>query len=218
VTKITEDKKVARQRGKRRRQEIIDSAAQVFYEKGYEAASTQDIADLVGILKGSLYYYVESKEDFLFEVIKEVNNAALGVLGRVQASAGGPAEKLAALGRAHLEFYFANRIKATVFFRELDALAPERRKELHGVTHMYRVFIAELITFGQAQGVVNPRLDPPVTALAIVEMLNSVSRWYDPEGPASSALIIEQFLAILLEGMTVPVGDQVSAAAAGSAS
>lgn len=201
MTKITEDKKVGRPRVKRRRQEIIDAAAQVFYEKGYDAASTQDIADLVGILKGSLYYYVESKEDFLFEVIKETNNAALGVLGRVQASAGGPAEKLDALARAHLEFYFANRIKATVFFRELDALSLERRKELHEVTHVYRMFIAELITAGQAQGVVNPRLDPPIAALAMVEMLNSVSRWYDPEGPAPSSLIIDQFRIIILEGM-----------------
>jgi AcrR family transcriptional regulator len=200
---IMEDGQVRtrRTRTKRRRQEMIDAAANVFYEKGYDAASTQDIAEVVGILKGSLYYYVESKEDFLFEVIKEANDMALGVLERVQAAEGGPAEKLGALVRGHLEFYLNNRIKATVFFRELNVLSPDRRKALHEVGHMYRVFIARLITEGQKQGVVNVDLDPPVAALAMVEMLNSISRWYDPKGPASREKIIEQYLTMLLDGM-----------------
>lgn len=180
---------------------MIDAAAQVFYEKGYDAASTQDIAEVVGILKGSLYYYVESKEEFLFEVIKEANDMALGVLERVQAAEGGPREKLAALIRGHLDFYLGNRVKATVFFRELNALSQQRRKELHEVGRVYRVFIARLITEGQKQGVVNPALDPAIAALAVVEMLNSISRWYDPNGPVSSEHIIQQYLAIIISGV-----------------
>lgn len=198
------DVRVRRTRTMRRRQEIIDAAAQVFYEKGYDAASTQDIAEVVGILKGSLYYYVESKEDFLFEVIKEANDMALAVLEQVQAAEGGPAEKLVALIRGHLNYYFANRTKATVFFRELNSLSPDRRKELHEVGHVYRVFVARLITEGQRQGVINPNVDPRVAAVAMIEMLNSVSRWYDPTGPATMDHIIDQYLAMLMSGMSQP--------------
>ena len=45
----------------RRRDEVLDAAAAVFAEKGFHAATTRDIADRLGLLPGSLYYYVESK-------------------------------------------------------------------------------------------------------------------------------------------------------------
>ncbi len=48
---------------KRRDQEVIDAAAKVFYERGFADASVQDVADELGILKGSLYHYIETKED-----------------------------------------------------------------------------------------------------------------------------------------------------------
>ena len=48
-----------------------------FHEKGYEATSIQDIADAVGILKGSLYYYITSKEDLLFEILEDVHQQGI---------------------------------------------------------------------------------------------------------------------------------------------
>ena len=50
---------------------IIAAAAKVFRTKGYHAATVQDIADEVGILKGSLYHHVKSKEDLLYLMVKE---------------------------------------------------------------------------------------------------------------------------------------------------
>lgn len=49
--------------------EIVKAAADVFYKKGYEGASLQDIASAVGLLKGSIYYYIDTKEDLLFELV-----------------------------------------------------------------------------------------------------------------------------------------------------
>ena len=44
---------------------------QGFRTKGYHAATVRDIADEVGILKGSLYHHFDSKEDLLYLVVKE---------------------------------------------------------------------------------------------------------------------------------------------------
>jgi len=54
----------------RRRDEVLDAAASVFAEKGFHAATTRDIADRLGLLPGSLYYYVESKEAAFAEVCR----------------------------------------------------------------------------------------------------------------------------------------------------
>src|ERR1700761_228 len=61
---------------KKRQREIIDAAAKIFHRKGYSETTVQDIADAVGILKGSLYYYIDSKEDLLFQMLLEVHEDA----------------------------------------------------------------------------------------------------------------------------------------------
>ena len=60
--------------------ELIEVATEVFYEKGYDGASLQDIADRLGMPKGSLYYYIQSKEDLLFDVISSVHKDGLAVI------------------------------------------------------------------------------------------------------------------------------------------
>ena len=56
-------------------QEVVDAAAKVFAEKGYRAATLRDIAAELGMLKGSLYYYIETKEDLLYELLRRVHEA-----------------------------------------------------------------------------------------------------------------------------------------------
>src|SRR6266496_3647760 len=73
-------KESQRREPRRRRGEVLDAAVRVFHAKGYDATSIQDIADEVGILKGSIYYYITSKEDVLFEILDEVHRAAFNAV------------------------------------------------------------------------------------------------------------------------------------------
>ncbi len=91
-----------RERPRRRAEEIIDAAAAVFAERGYHGASTQDVADRLGMRQASLYYYFPSKEAALEEVcLRSVGD----FVERAQTIAAGPGraiDKLAALIRSHL--------------------------------------------------------------------------------------------------------------------
>ena len=69
---------------------IIEAAARMFDAKGYSATSTQDIANEVGLLKGSIYYYINSKEDLLFRIIEESHEGALRAIATVSALDVGP--------------------------------------------------------------------------------------------------------------------------------
>src|ERR1700742_4125495 len=60
-------------RVRRRAAEVEEAATDLFHRQGYEATSVEDIAGALGILKGSLYYYISSKEDLLFEIVSEVH-------------------------------------------------------------------------------------------------------------------------------------------------
>src|SRR6266576_966289 len=68
-----------------RKVDVTDAAIDVFWRKGYSAASVQDVADSVGVLKGSLYYYIDSKEDLLYEILHGVHEEALA---RIEAAIG----------------------------------------------------------------------------------------------------------------------------------
>ena len=50
--------------------EIVTAAIQLFQQKGYHATSMQDIADAVGLQKGSLYHYITSKDDLLVDMMR----------------------------------------------------------------------------------------------------------------------------------------------------
>src|SRR5260221_14701391 len=90
------ERRPRRERSERRRQ-VLDAAALVFYSKGYDASSTQDIADEVGMLKGSLYYYVASKEEFLYDIISEIHEGAIRAIAPVMDLDLDTLDKLAAM-------------------------------------------------------------------------------------------------------------------------
>jgi TetR/AcrR family transcriptional regulator, cholesterol catabolism regulator len=83
--------------------ELLQVATQVFYEKGYDAASLQDIADRLGMLKGGLYYYITSKDDLLYTVISEVHRAGPANVESLAAAEGDAPRRLrgAIIGGEH---------------------------------------------------------------------------------------------------------------------
>src|SRR5260370_37926678 len=85
--------------------DIASAAAKVFRTKGYHAATVRDIADEVGILKGSLYHHFDSKEELLYLVVKEPIAQMFRTIAEIAAAEGGAAEKLTRAISAHLEAF-----------------------------------------------------------------------------------------------------------------
>src|ERR1700679_3195574 len=75
-------------KGRRRDREVLRAATTVFYERGYASATVQDVADALGMLKGSLYYYIDSKEDLLYRLLLEIHDGVDEVLAEVEAAEG----------------------------------------------------------------------------------------------------------------------------------
>src|SRR3954451_11837461 len=101
-TRARKDADKAGNNGHRERQ-IIDAATRIFQERGYDATTIQAIADDVGILKGSLYYYIETKEDLLFRISEEVHMGLAANLDTAEAE-GDPLERLRTFIASHVRF------------------------------------------------------------------------------------------------------------------
>src|SRR5512145_909089 len=87
---------------RRRAPQIIEAAARVFAERGFHGATTQDIADVLGIRQASLYYYFASKEEALELVCLQGVGDFFEVAKAIASGPGAAADKLARLVQAHL--------------------------------------------------------------------------------------------------------------------
>lgn len=167
----------------KREREILDAAAGVFHEKGYVASSIQDVADAVGILKGSLYYYIDSKEDLLFGILVDTHHESMRRLAQWQQIEGDALTKLRAFIEGHLMANIANRVKIGVFLHDFRSLSPERRQAIIKDRDVYDGYVRTLIREGQEEGLVNPDADPKIVAMALMGMMNWIYQWYDPAHP-----------------------------------
>lgn len=168
---------------RKRDAEVLDAAARVFYERGYGNASVQDIADEVGILKGSLYHYIDTKEDLLYRVLKGVHDDVQGILEDVQAI-----PDLAPLDRLHLyvsrqvEFNVRNLTRISVYYHDVERLSTERRDAIYTLRRHHETFVKGLIRDAQERGEVATDEDPRLLANCIFATIIWVYRWYQPHG------------------------------------
>jgi AcrR family transcriptional regulator len=186
---------------KRRRSEILDTAARVFYERGYGSTSMQEIADAVGILKGSLYYYIESKEDLLWEILKSVHIEAMRNVQETEALGGTALQKLRAFLTSHVMFNAENLIKTGVFFHDFQLLSVRRRAEIVVERDAYECFLRGLVEQGQAEGDVCPDLDPKLVTLGMLGMMNWIHHWYRKGGESSPTRIAGEYADFLIAGI-----------------
>jgi AcrR family transcriptional regulator len=163
-----------------REQEIYEVAAEIFHKKGYAGTTLQDIADAVGLLKGSLYYYIDSKEDLLYRITQVIHGNARAILDETRALDGTPCEKLYALVKGHVLSFGARLTFIRVFYTEYAALTGERREEIMGERRQYAGYVDELIAAGQADGSFCPDHHVRIVRNAILTMINSVYLWYRP--------------------------------------
>jgi AcrR family transcriptional regulator len=195
-------------RTRRRAAEIIDAAARVFAERGYHGASTQDIADRLGIRQASLYYYFASKEEALEQV------CMLGVEGFVERAAEiaatdqRAASKIAALVAAHLAPLGDRRDYVRVFLRERGHLPDASRKRVGRLSRRLERLIEATFAAGIATGEFRPDLDARLATLGLLGMCNAVPTWLPVEGSRPVEQVSAAFATLILDGARAPAGPQ----------
>ncbi|WP_196073133.1 TetR/AcrR family transcriptional regulator [Nakamurella alba] len=199
-------KPVERKPREDRWQEIVAVATQIFYEKGYQGASLQDLADRVGILKGSVYYYIASKQDLLVAVIEEVHRAGIENIEKLAATEGNALTRLQRVVIGHIEHVARNLISTTVFLHELNSLSDENRARILGDAHSYQQVFRNLIVEGKREGVVREEIDAKIGALSILGSLNWIYRWYRDGGEFPARTIGLQFADLHVHSLATAKG------------
>jgi AcrR family transcriptional regulator len=178
--------------------EVLEAAVDVFWRKGYSAASMQDIADAVGVLKGSLYHYISSKEELLFRIFDGSHQDALKIMEEVSALGGDPLTRLEEYITRFVTYYVSNIKRVGLYYREWRFIEGERAKALRRQRRDYDEFILGLIEEAQATGEVPASVDPKLTAYYLVAAINGISDWYRPGGSLSVSDVAERYALLAL--------------------
>jgi AcrR family transcriptional regulator len=159
-----------------RRTELTRTAARLFAEKGYHGTSIGDLAEAMGVQKGSLYAHIESKADLLWEVAREGGAAFHAALDSVP-DEGPVVERIRAALRAHLRVVAEQLDVATVFVREWRYLEGERRDEFVAERRRYEERFRALFREGRELGELRTDLDDATAALLALSAANWAYTW-----------------------------------------
>jgi AcrR family transcriptional regulator len=181
-----------------RKQELARQAARLFAQKGYHGTSMGDLAEAMGVQKGSLYAHLEGKEDLLYETMREGASAFHGVLDAIPETL--PAtEKIRLALRGHLRLVAGQLDVATVFVQEWKYLQGARLEEIVGERRRYEERIRELFCEGREHAELRSDLDEGAAALLFLSAANWAYTWLR-EGADTDALA-DRFYALLVDGM-----------------
>jgi AcrR family transcriptional regulator len=186
---------------RRRAPEIIEAAARVFAERGFHGATTQDIADVLGIRQASLYYYFPSKEGALELVCLQGVAGFFEVAKAIASGPGTAADKLARLIKSHLSPLTDRSDFVRVFLNERQHLPRESRRRIGRWSRGLERVFEDVLREGIRRGEFRADLDTRLAVLGILGMANAVANWYRSEAVTIDRVSAE-FVRLLAEGVT----------------
>jgi len=181
-----------------RRAQLTREAAKLFAERGFHGTSMGDLADALGVQKGSLYSLTGSKQELLLETMRAGAQAFHAALDEVPERA--PAvERVRAALRGHLRVVSEQLDVATVFTREWRYLEDAYRDEILGERRRYEERWCTLFEEGVASGGLRIDLDAGAATLLVLSAANWAYTWLRPGRDTDE--LADRFTAILVDGI-----------------
>jgi TetR/AcrR family transcriptional regulator, cholesterol catabolism regulator len=181
-----------------RRQELSRQAARLFAQKGYHGTSIGDLAEALGVQKGSLYAHIQGKEDLLYETMRAGAAAFHAGLDAIPEELR-PTEKIRLALRSHLRVVADQLEVATVFVQEWKYLEGARRDEIVAERRRYEERIRELFREGREQSELRTDLDEGMATLLLLSAANWAYTWLKPETDTDA--LGDRLYGLLVDGM-----------------
>jgi AcrR family transcriptional regulator len=183
------------------RSSIIDVAVRLFGQQGYTGTSMRDIAKSVGVLPGSLYAHIDSKETLLVEIVDDGITSFLSAVEPIVAGDQPPEERLRAAIRAHVEVVAQNPERSLVVFHQWRFLGEPNLGAAIEKRRRYEQAYITVVNQGVKGGAFDPGLNVRIAVLTILGALNWTPEWYSPDGPATPGQLGDRIADTLLGGL-----------------
>ena len=185
------------------RARMLKAALALFVEKGFHGASMRDIAMRAETSVSFAYYYFDSKQAILFQLVHDVTTELVGLLEAADRAFEDPVERLAAVVRAHVLFHAERQDESFIGNSELRSLRPHELAEIVALRDRVADAFRRPVTDGAASGRFDCA-DPSLTSRAIVTMATAVAVWRRADGPMTPDDIAKAYVSLALRMVGAP--------------
>jgi AcrR family transcriptional regulator len=180
---------------------LLRAAAELFYERGYDGTSMEDLSKRLGIAKSAIYHHVPSKDALLRLAVDRALDSLFAEVTKLEAAEGRAVDRLERLVRGSITVLVEQLPFVTLLLRvrgntetEREALA--RRREFDHI-------VTALVAQAAAEGDLRADVDPAMTTRLLFGMVNSLIEWYRPLGGLSAADLADTVAAVAFDGLRV---------------
>lgn len=188
-----------------RQKEIIDVAAHLFATQGYNATGIAGLCEAVGLGKGSLYYYIQSKEHLLSQIHDRVMEEVLQSARDIEQLDASPAEGLRMLGIELVKIITQYPDHVWVFLHEWRALSGQEAVDFRRKRRQYEATVEKILLAGVERGDFEIS-DLSLAVRAWLGMHNYTYQWYQSGGRLNSFQIANQYYEIFMRGIKAGPG------------
>ncbi len=180
-------------------QRLIHVAAELFARNGYHATGIAELCAAAQLSRGSLYYYIDSKETLLYEIskaqVERLNTRAAEIVALDLPAA----ERLRLLARSLMRNISDHQAEWTVFFREFGSIVGPRRAEIVEARDRFESYWLKVLSDGEAEGTF--RTASALLVKGLLGMFNYAYLWLRPGGPLTAEEVADEFVDVLLGGL-----------------
>ena len=151
---------------------ILQTAEEMFLQKGYSALSMDDIAEQVGIAKGTLYLHFATKDDLVFRLLEHDLQDILSIMENSVQSEGSARSKLTRILDFLYQEWFGKHSQFLYLLYNSTELKNAMREKLRGTLQGIVECIAALLDQGKARGEIDASIPTNVMVSIFFSMLS----------------------------------------------
>jgi TetR/AcrR family transcriptional regulator, cholesterol catabolism regulator len=192
---------VATPRESKRYRAILERAARLIFQHGYEATSMQDIAHACGLTKAGLYHHVKTKETLLVAIMHYGLDLFDEVVLEPVKAIADPVLRLKELMARNVALVTQDWSKeVTIILHEHSTLTGKARTEINGRKKQYVRFLEATFREAAARGQIRA-VDPTLAAFSFLGIVLWMYKWYRPDGTLQPAQIADGMVELFFEGL-----------------
>jgi AcrR family transcriptional regulator len=183
-----------------RREEIIETAVDIFYEHGYHKASIRDITEKMGLTKAAIYYHFNNKEEILFNIVDQATKELLYIFKSSISEHKEPIENLRDLIVNQIMYMNSHRKKVKILVEDKRFLSGELNRLVKNkertIFYLFRSYVERMQRTGSLRA-----FDLTTATFGIFGMINWLYHWYRPNRKLSIEELAEHIVNILFHGL-----------------
>lgn len=183
-----------------RKEQIVETAALLFKQKGYASTTMRDLATELGIEAASIYHHIKSKEELLDSICFHMANKFISNAKEVNDIYFNAEQKLRLVIKLHVETITQNQDQSAVFLSEWRNLSEPRLTLFKQLRQQYENQFTIILMEGENEDIFE-QVDKKFAVLSILSTINFINEWYKPDGKMNAAEIAEKLSNFIMGGL-----------------